>query len=141
MSRVFSIPRNHPYTTKKSITACRIVPDPTGQDAEGVAELQTFGTMTIELLALVDWLTAAGITHVAMESTGEYWKPVYNLLEGSLTVLLVHAAHVKNVPGRKTDKADARWLATLMRYGLLRASFIPPAGQRDLRDLTRYRTK
>jgi transposase len=126
---------------KKSITACRIVPDPTGLDAEGVAELQTFGTMTIELLALVDWLAAAGITHVAMESTGEYWKPVYNLLEGSVTVLLVNAAHVKNVPGRKTDKADARWLAKLMRYGLLQASFIPPAGQRDLRDLTRYRTK
>jgi len=126
---------------KKSITACRIVPDPTGLDAEGVAELQTFGTMTIELLALVDWLAAAGITHVAMESTGEYWQPVSNLLEGSVTVLLVNAAHVKNVPGRKTDKADARWLAKLMRYGLLQASFIPPAGQRDLRDLTRYRTK
>jgi len=126
---------------KKSITACRIVPDPTGQDQEGGAELQTVGTMTIALLALVDWLTAAGITHVAMESTGEYWQPVFNLLEGTLTVLLVHAAHVKNVPGRKTDKADARWLAKLMRYGLLQASFIPPAGQRDLRDLTRYRTK
>jgi transposase len=126
---------------KKSITACRIVPDPTGQDREGVADLERFGTMTIELLALVDWLTAVGITHVAMESTGEYWKPVYNLLEGSFTVVWVHAAHVKNVPGRKTDKTDARWLAKLMRYGLLQASFIPPAGQRDLRDLTRYRTK
>jgi transposase len=126
---------------KKSITACRIVPDPTGQNGEGIADLERFGTMTIELLALVDWLTAAGITHVAMESTGEYWKPVYNLLEGTFTVLLVNAAHVKNVPGRKTDKADARWLAKLMRYGLLRASFIPPAEQRDLRDLTRYRTK
>jgi len=106
-----------------------------------VADLERFGTMTIELLALVDWLSAAGITHVAMESTGAYWQPVYNLLEGSFTVLLVHAAHVKNVPGRKTDKTDARWLAKLMRYGLLQASFIPPKGQRDLRDLTRYRTK
>ncbi len=86
-------------------------------------------------------MTEAGITHVAMESTGEYWQPVYNLLEGSFTVLFVHAAQVKNVPGRKTDKADARWLAQLMRYGLRRASFIPPAGQRDVRDLTRYRTK
>jgi transposase len=76
-----------------------------------------------------------------MESTGEYWRPVYNLLEGSFTVFLVNAAHVKQVPGRKTDKADARWLAKLMRYGLLQASFIPPQGQRDLRDLTRYRTK
>src|SRR6266568_3303742 len=126
---------------KKSITACRIVPDPTGQNGEGVADLERFGTMTIELLALVDWLSAAGITHVAMESTGAYWQPVYNLLEGSFTVLLVHAAHVKNVPGRKTDKTDARWLAKLMRFGLLQASFIPPKGQRDLRDLTRYRTK
>jgi transposase len=76
-----------------------------------------------------------------MESTGEYWRPIYNLLEGSFTVFLVNAAHVKQVPGRKTDKADARWLAKLMRYGLLQASFIPPQGQRDLRDLTRYRTK
>jgi transposase len=88
-----------------------------------------------------DWLAGAGITHVAMESTGEYWRPVYNLLEGNFTVFLVNAAHVKQVPGRKTDKADARWLAKLMRYGLLAASFIPPQGQRDLRDLTRYRTK
>jgi transposase len=126
---------------KKSITACRIVPDPTGQEAEGMAELRTFGTMTLELLALADWLTEASITHVAMESTGEYWTPVYNLLEGTFTVFLVNAAHVKNVPGRKTDKADARWLAKLMRFGLLQASFIPPQGQRDVRDLTRYRTK
>jgi len=97
--------------------------------------------MTLELLALADWLTEASITHVAMESTGEYWTPVYNLLEGTFTVFLVNAAHVKNVPGRKTDKADARWLAKLMRFGLLQASFIPPKGQRDVRDLTRYRTK
>jgi transposase len=97
--------------------------------------------MTRELLALADWLAEAGITHIAMESTGEYWKPVYNLLEGTFTIILVNAAHVKTVPGRKTDKADARWIAKLMRYGLLQASFIPPAGQRDLRDLTRYRVK
>ena len=126
---------------KKSITACRIVPDPTGQKPEGIPELQPFGTMTRDLLALADWLTEASITHVAMESTGEYWKPVFNLLEDTFTVFLVNAAHVKNVPGRKTDKADARWLAKLMRFGLLQASFIPPKGQRDLRDLTRYRTK
>jgi transposase len=74
--------------------------------------------MTCDLLVLVDWLTEASITHVAMESTGEYWKPVYNLLEDTFTVFLVNAAHVKNVPGRKTDKADARWLAKLMRFGL-----------------------
>src|SRR5437773_209633 len=119
---------------KKSLTACRIVPDPTGQEAEGMAELRTFGTMTLEWLALADGLTEASITHVAMERTGEYWTPVYHLLEGTCTVFLVHAAHVKNVPGRKTDKADARWLAKLMRFGLLHARFIPPKGPRDVRD-------
>ena len=94
---------------KKSITACRMVPDPMGQEAEGIMELRTFGTMTRDLLGLADGLTEASMTHVAMESTGEYWKPVYNRLEDTLTVFLVHATHVKNVPGRKTDKADARW--------------------------------
>jgi len=126
---------------KKSMTACRIMPDPTGQEVEGLAAVQPFGTFTLELLALADWLAAAGVTHVAMASTGEYWKPVYNLREGTYTVLWVKAAHGKNVPGRKTDKADARWLAKLLRYGLLPARFMPPAGQRDLRALTRYRTK
>jgi len=126
---------------KKTVMACRVTPDPTGQQVDGLMELQEFGTMTVDLLALSDWLAAAGITHVAMESTGEYWKPLYNILEGDFTVFLVNAAHVKQVPGRKTDKADARWLAKLMRYGLLQASFIPPIEQRDLRDLTRYRTK
>jgi transposase len=126
---------------KKTVMACRITPDPTGQQADGVIELKEFGTMTVDRLALSDWLTEAGITHVAMESTGEYWKPVFNLLEGSVQVVLVNAAHVKQVPGRKTDKADARWLAKLMRHGLLQASFIPSPGQRELRDLTRYRTK
>jgi transposase len=126
---------------KKTVRACRVRPDPTGQQADGVMEVKELGTLTPDLLALSDWLAAAGITHVAMESTGEYWRPVYNLLEGTVTIFLVNAAHVKQVPGRKTDKADARWLAKLMRYGLLAASFIPPQGQRDLRDLTRYRTK
>jgi transposase len=126
---------------KKTVMACRVTPDPTGAQADGVMELKEFGAMTVDLLALSDWLAAAGITHVAMESTGEYWKPLYNILEGDFTVFLVNAAHVKQVPGRKTDKADARWLAKLMRYGLLQASFIPPLEQRDLRDLTRYRTK
>jgi transposase len=126
---------------KKTVMACRVMSDPTGQQTDGRMELQEFGTMTRDLLALSDWLAEAGITHVAMESTGEYWRPVYNLLEGSLTVCLVNAVHVKQVPGRKTDKADARWLAKLMRYGLLQASVIPPQGQRDVRDLTRYRTK
>jgi transposase len=126
---------------KKTVRACRVTPDPTGQQADGVMELKEFGTMTADLLALSDWLAAAGITHVAMESTGEYWKPLYNILEGEVTVFLVNAAHVKQVPGRKTDKADARWLAKLMRHGLLQASFIPALEQRDLRDLTRYRTR
>ena len=126
---------------KKTVMACRVTPDPTGQQADGLMEVQEFGTLTRDLLALSDWLAAAGITHVAMESTGEYWKPVYNILEGDFTVFLVNAAHVKQVPGRKTDKNDARWLAKLMRYGLLQASFVPSQGQRDLRDLTRYRTK
>src|SRR5262249_57470431 len=123
------------------VSECGVGSDSRGQEPEGVGELRTFGTMTIELLALADWLVEAGVTHVAMESTGEYWKPVYNLLEGGVTIFLVNASHVKNVPGRKTDPADARWLAKLMRYGLLQASFIPPVAQRDLRDLTRYRTK
>jgi transposase len=126
---------------KKTVMACRVTPDPTGQQADGVMEVKEFGTLTRDLLALSDWLAEVGVTHVAMESTGEYWRPVYNLLEGTVTIFLVNAAHVKQVPGRKTDKADARWLAKLMRYGLLAASFIPPQGQRDLRDLTRYRTK
>src|SRR5437773_8080723 len=97
--------------------------------------------MTHELLAFADWLVEAGVTHLAMESTGEYWKPVSNLFEGLVTIFLVNASHVKNVPGRKTDPADARWLAKVMRYGLLQASFIRPIAQGDLRDLTRYRTK
>ena len=122
---------------KKTVMACRVTPDPTGQQVDGLMELQEFGTMTVDLLALSDWLAAAGITHVAMESTGEYWKPLYNILEGDFTVFLVNAAHVKQVPGRKTDKADARWLAKLMRYGLLQASFIPPPPPRSARAMPR----
>jgi transposase len=104
-------------------------------------ELQELGTMTVALPALSDWLAAARITHVGMESTSEYWKPLYNLLEGDFTVFLVNATHVKQVLGRRTDKADARWLAKLMRHGMLQASSTPPLEQCDLRDLTRYRTK
>jgi transposase len=126
---------------KRSVMACRITPDPTGQQTDGLVELKEFTTLTRDLLALSDWLLEVGVTHVAMESTGEYWKPIFNLLEGNVQVFLVNATHVKRVPGRKTDKADAQWFARLMRYGLLQASFIPPQGQRDLRDLTRYRTK
>ena len=102
-------------------------------------EIRTFPTMTSDLLSLHDWLLAEGATHVAMESTGVYWKPIYNLLEASFTVLLVNAAHIKTVPGRKTDVKDCEWIADLLSHGLLRGSFIPPEPIRDLRDLTRYR--
>jgi transposase len=104
-------------------------------------ETKTFGTTTPELLELHDWLTEWECTHVAMESTGDYWKPVHNLLEGDFEVLVVNAQHVKKVPGRKTDVTDSEWLAELQLHGLLKASFIPPKPQRALRDLTRYRRK
>lgn len=104
-------------------------------------ETETFGTTTPELLALHDWLQGWRCTHVALESTGDYWKPVHNLLEDTFEVLLVNAQHVKRVPGRKTDASDAEWLAELQLHGLLKASFIPPKPQRALRELTRYRTR
>ena len=121
---------------KKTVVACLIVPGPQGRP---VKEVRTFGTMTDELLALVDWVVTAGCTHVAMESTGSFWKPLYNLLEGVLEVLVVNAAHIKAVPGRKTDVRDCEWIADLLRHGLLHASFIPERPQRELRELTRYR--
>lgn len=105
----------------------------------GQKEVRTFGTMTDDLLHLSDWLVQVGCTHVAIESTGVYWKPVFNLLEGLLAVILVNARHVKAVPGRKTDVKDCEWLADLLRHGLLQASFIPPLPIRELRELTRYR--
>lgn len=122
---------------KKTVVACCIT---TGPKGEKKVEIRTFGTMTADLLALLDWLSSLGITHVAMESTGEFWKPVYNILEGNFELLVVNAKHIKNVPGRKTDVKDAEWIADLLRHGLLRGSFIPPQAQRDLRDLTRQRT-
>ena len=123
---------------KKSITVCRIIPK---GEAGWDKEIRKFGTMTDDLLALAEWLQAAGVTQVAMESTGVYWKPVFNILEGNFKVLLVNAQHIKYVPGRKTDVNDAQWIAELLQHGLLKASFIPDVDQRDLRDLTRYRTK
>lgn len=122
---------------KKLIVACLMFFDEMGRRHK---EIRTFGTMTQDILALSDWLTAARCTHVAMESTGVYWKPVYNLLEGSFEVLVVNAQHIKQVPGRKTDVQDAEWIADLLQHGLLRASFIPPQAQREQRDLTRHRT-
>ncbi len=121
---------------KKSVVATILVP------REGTLhkETQTFGTTTPDLLTLSDWLQTHGVTHVAMESTGEYWRPIFNILEGNFEVLLVNAQHMHQVPGRKTDVKDSEWLADLLRHGLVRGSFIPPAPQRDLRDLTRHRS-
>ncbi|MGB9793286.1 MAG: IS110 family transposase [Desulfofundulus sp.] len=117
---------------KKSVTACVITP-------EG-KETRTYGTMTRNLLEMVDWLQAKGVTHVAMESTGVYWKPIYNLLEETgIQPMVVNARDMKNVPGRKTDVKDAEWIADLLRHGLLRGSFIPSRAQRELRELVRYR--
>ena len=121
---------------KDTVVACVRLQDERGRAQK---EVRTFSTMTQDLLALRDWLAAYGVTHVAMESTGVYWKPVYNLLEHDFGILLVNAAHIKAVPGRKTDVRDCEWIADLLAHGLLKASFIPPEPQRDLRDLTRYR--
>ena len=122
---------------KKTVVAAIIVPN----DAGGLRkEVRTFDTMTSDLLALSDWLLGSSVTYVAMESTGEYWKPVFNLLENNFEVLLVNAQHIKAVPGRKTDVKDSEWIAELLRHGLLKASFVPPLGQRELRDLTRSRS-
>ena len=122
---------------KQSITACLSAVSATGGRTK---ETRTFLTVTDELLALAAWLRQAGCTHVAMESTGSYWKPVYNILLGKFEVMVVNAAHIKGVPGRKTDVLDAEWIADLLQHGLLRASFIPDQIQRELRDLTRTRT-
>ncbi len=104
-------------------------------------ETRTFSTFTNSLKELREWLQSYGITHIAMESTGVYWKPIFNILEGDFEVLLVNARHVKNVPGHKTDKRDSKWLTKLLLSGLLKGSFIPPVEIRELRDLTRYKRK
>ena len=104
-------------------------------------EIRTYSTMTNELLRLKGWLSDQGITHVAMESTGVYWKPIFNILEDRFEVILVNARHIKNVPGRKTDVKDSEWLCKLLRNGLVKGSFVPPKEIRELRDLTRYRRK
>jgi len=122
---------------KKTVVASIIVP----QEGGGLyRETRTFETMTSGLLALSDWLLEQGVSHAAMESTGEYWKPIFNILEHGFEILLVNAQHIKAVPGRKTDVKDAEWIAELLRFGLLKASFIPPEGQRELRELTRFRS-
>ena len=116
---------------KKSVVACVITPE--GKD------IRTFGTMTKDLLELVDWLTEWRVSHVAMESTGVYWKPIYNLLEGAFTLLVVNVHHIKVVPGRKTDVKDVEWITDLLRHGLITGSFIPERSQRELRELLCYR--
>ncbi len=123
---------------KKSVVACirRIADDGRLEEKVGY-----FGTTTAELLALADWLAAAGARQVAMESTGVYWKPVFNILEPAFEVMLVNPQHLKKVPGRKTDVSDSQWIAQLLQYGLLRPSFIPPQEIRQLRDLTRQRSQ
>ena len=121
---------------KKSVTACLMTPTAKKQSAQVT---RTFGTTTPELLALVDWLVQSECPIVAMESTGSYWKPIYNLLEGILEVWVVNAHHIKSVPGRKTDVKDAQWIAELLQHGLLRPSFIPSVAMRELRELVRYR--
>jgi transposase len=115
----------------KTVVACLI--------KLGKKEVRTFSTMTDDLLRLSDWLVGEGCTITAIESTGVYWKPVFNILEGNVEVLLVNARHYKGIPGRKTDVKDCQWLADLLRHGLLKASFIPPLEIRELRELTRYR--
>jgi transposase len=121
---------------KAQVTACARVPDEAGVRQPHLAE---FSTTVVGLLALRDWLAAHRVTHVAMEATGVYWQPVWHILEDEFALTLCNARHVKQVPGRKTDVSDAQWLAQLMEAGLLRASFVPPKAQRQLRTLTRYR--
>jgi transposase len=123
---------------KRTVVACLIVPGPGGAP---VKEIRRFGTMTADLRELRGWLLAKGCAVVAMESTGPYWKPIWNLLEHSFSLTLVNPQHMKAIPGRKTDQKDSEWLAELLRHGLLKASFVPERFQRELRELTRYRTR
>jgi transposase len=122
---------------KQSVSVC-VSLSVTGRDPH--QEIRQYGTMTGELRQLAEWLRECGVTHAAMESTGVYWKPVYNILESACELILVNARHIKQVPGRKTDKADCAWIASLLRHGLLEASFVPPGEIRELRDLCRMRT-
>lgn len=123
---------------KKTVVACVLSP---GAGGQAEAEIRTFATMTDDLERLADWLRERGVSQAVLESTGSYWKPVWNILEErGIGLLLANAQHVKNVPGRKTDVKDAQWLAELLRHGLIRGSFVPEKKQRELRELTRYRT-
>jgi transposase len=121
---------------KRTVVACVRVP---GRTSAREQHVRTFGTTTAELLALREWLGGFGVTHVAMESTGVYWKPIFYVLEDAFTCVLANAAQIAQVPGRKTDVKDGVWIAQLLEHGLVRGSFVPPAPIRELRDLTRYR--
>ena len=123
---------------KKSIVVCVRKLQPQGNVLELV---ETFGTMTSDLLQMLDWLTAQQVTHVAMESTGVLWKPLWNILEGHFQLLLVNPRELKQVPGRKSDVRDSQWIAHLLQCGLLRSSFVPARPQRELRHLTRQRAQ
>ena len=120
---------------KDSVVACVRIHQGVGAEHT----VRSFGTTTTELLALHDWLAEFGCTHVAMEATGVYWKPVWHVLEGGFVLVLANAMHIKNVPGRKTDVNDATWIADLLAHGLIRASFVPPTEIQDLRVLMRTR--
>jgi transposase len=124
---------------KKLVVACVRILD--SKDGTVQSTLRKFGTMTADLMELREWLAELKVTHVAMESTGVYWQPVFNVLESHFETWVVNAQHIKKVPGRKTDMKDAEWIAQLMQCGLLRPSFVPDRQQRDLRDLTRQLTK
>lgn len=123
---------------KETSTACIMI----GEGGKVTKkEIRTYSTMTEDIEQLRDWLKSEGVTHVAIESTGIYWRPIFNVLEQDLEIILANARHIKNVPGRKTDVKDSEWLCRLLRNGLIRGSFIPPKHIRQLRDLTRYRSK
>ncbi|MDF2669886.1 MAG: family transposase [Paenibacillus sp.] len=123
---------------KETIVVCVLTPS---EDGQIESETRTFGTMTKHLFELLKWLESKSVTHIAMESTGIYWKPVYNILEGYFDVTVANAYRIKNVPGRKTDVCDAEWIAKLLRVGLIERSFIPSEDLRELRDLCRLRKK
>src|SRR3954467_5919629 len=121
---------------KETVVACVLVGSPEGRARK---EIRTYGTTTEQLEEMRDWLRQSGCTHVGMESTGVYWVPVYSVLEGHFELIVGNAAHIKNVPGRKTDVKDAEWIAQLVRHGLVAKSFVPPPAIRDLRELVRCR--
>jgi transposase len=121
-----------------TVVACLLI---VRKDGKVQKQIRMFGTTTRELVGRREWLLSEGCTHVAMESTGVYWKPIYAVLEGALEIVVANAQHIKKVPGRKTDVKDAEWIADLLCHGLLRSSFVPPKPIRELRDLLRYRRK